>query len=84
MKYAESAFDHGFTEEEIDLVVSEGAMVKMATPSDKGFDRAMFVGKVYTRAFPIEVGVEYRDDDDYAFHAMKATKYYIKETGYGE
>lgn len=44
MKYAESAFDHGFTEEEIDLVVSEGAMVKMAKPSDKGFDRAMFVG----------------------------------------
>lgn len=49
--------------------------------SKRGYPRRMFVGATFNDVI-LEVGVEFREDDDYVFHAMKALKKNIEDSGF--
>jgi hypothetical protein len=80
IRYADSAFRHGVTKEEIDFVYAS-ALTKWYPNgrSDRGNERAMLVG-FNSRGNLIEIGLELLpgasfedDDEEYFYHAMPAT-----------
>lgn len=81
MKFEKDAFKH-CTKEQIEDVLSDPFKGEIDIgPSKRGYPRRMFVGATSSDVV-LEVGVEFRDDDDYIFHAMKALKKNIEESGF--
>lgn len=72
----ESAYKHGITEAEIDLVLSDKNPTRRCYEMHddaEGNAQDMFVAHTSTRAWPIEVSLTYRPDENVVFHAAKVT-----------
>lgn len=74
MKFERAAFKWKVTEEEI-LEVLDDPLTQyyIDRPSKRGFNRLVFVGPTVTNRV-LEIGVEYRTDGKWCYHAKKATK----------
>lgn len=73
MKFETSAFKHGFTRIQIEEVLSVPfAAVYRLQLSETGNSRDMFVGRTENGVI-VEVGVEYKVDDEVVFHAELQT-----------
>jgi hypothetical protein len=79
MKFESQALKR-FTEEQIQEALFDPFLkyFDMEVSSRRGFPRRMYVGTTIDGVV-IEIGVEFRDDDDYIFHSMKARKATIRE-----
>jgi hypothetical protein len=76
------AFKHGFTRIQIEEVLSDPfAGVYRLQLSETGNSRDMFVGRTENGVI-VEVGVEYKVDDEVVFHAERASNYSIMESGF--
>lgn len=76
-----SAYKHGITEQEIDLVLSidnpTRRIYEMHDDKD-GNPQDMYIACTGTRPWPIEVGVSYREHENIIFHANKLTSRFEK------
>lgn len=75
MRYLPSSFKHGITREQMEQVIAFGKPFELEG-SVSGLEKVMYVGWDDEADF-LEVGVAYpENEEEYAFHAMKASKTY--------
>jgi hypothetical protein len=80
MKITPSAHKHGYTEEEVNELLTSFHTLEIEMDQGPAGLRYKVVGLVSTRDHPIEVGVEYPSDgsEELVFHADKARNPYLR------
>jgi len=91
MRYSFENLDHGVSDQECLEVIAYSDWYYNPGPSRDGNRRLMFVGKSSQRQSPIEVGVEYIEEEDdenegweHIYHGMEALAETKRKAGYDE
>ena len=82
MKYRQSFYDHGCTDEIADQVIDYGLWYQMHE-SERGNEQVMYVGWDQNGDMLWEIGIELypEGEEDWAFHAQEATPHSRKQVG---